>query len=101
MTREEERERKTTMSSNWIKISSTKGGRHSMHSFLTTFRFGLEADFHVGLRNNRRWGGAAANVSHLSPHTYTESVATRKKLMASKREQHCPTQRRGRPLIFR
>lgn len=63
MAREEERERKTTMSSNWIKISSTKGGRHSMHSFLTTFRFGLEADFHVGLRNNRRWGGAGASVS--------------------------------------
>lgn len=106
--REEERERKTTMSSNWIKISSTKGGRHSMHSFLTTFRFGLEADFHVGLRNNRRWGAGArsqvchARVTHPSLlHTYRESVVTRKKLMASKREHIARQRRRGRPLIFR
>lgn len=46
-----------------------------MHSFLTTFRFGLEADFHVGLRNNRRWGAGArkcvTRVTHPSRYTRT------------------------------
>ena len=40
MAREEERERKTTMSSNWIKISPTKGDEtRGVHSFASTRTF--------------------------------------------------------------
>ena len=62
MAREEERERKTTMSSNWIKISPTKGDEtRGVHSFASTRTFreskrGSALDFHVGLRNNSRRG---------------------------------------------
>lgn len=92
---EEERERKTTMSSNWIKISSTKGGRHSMHSFLTTFRFGLEADFHVGLRNNRRWGAGArkcvTRVWHTPPVTHVQGIrGYEEKVNGFETRAYCP-----------